>query len=277
MNADSIITEQMQLAQEPWDKAMRTLQNHPEVVAILKDLYSQALPYLIKGHGISPIHHIAYVVSFMARIVTSEGLSPSDVMRGVLAALLHDVGIGEAGLPKITEEMITTAPEAESPRLRKEGIAHRREHMFKGVEIPRGLLQKYHLSKNEAATILGIVGTHDNNKIPLLEETIDRKWLLRPGQEDWLKQCHWEADALWMLSPAGILVDLKRQGEEDTPENRKAKFNFNFGLHRAIVKVYEHAYSRKEMQEFGFRDGLLYRSKTGYEMAMEFQRQVRSC
>ena len=255
---------------------MNTLQNYPEVVTVLKDLYSQALPYLVKGHKISPIHHIAYVVSFMARIVTSEGLPPSDVKRGVLAALLHDVGIGEAGLPKITEEMIATAPEAERPRLRQEGIAHRREHMLKGVEIARKLLTGYQLANEHIAVILDIVGTHDNSKIPLLEDTIDRKWLHRPGPEDWLKQCHWEADALWMLSPAGILVDLKRQGEEDTPENRKAKFNFNFGLHRAIVKVYEQAFSREELQQFGFRDGLLYRTKTGYDLAMEFAEQAYS-
>ncbi len=212
----------------------------------------------------------------MARIVTSEGLSASDVRRGVIAALLHDVGIGEAGLPKITEEMIETAPEAERPRLRREGIAHRREHMLKGVEISRQLLADYPLATGDIDVIADIVGTHDNSKIPLLQDTIDKKWLLRPGPEDWLKQCHWEADALWMLSPAGILVDLKRQGEVDTPENRKAKFNFNLGLHQAIVKVYEQAYSSKEMQQFGFRDGLLYRSKSGYDIAMEFKRQART-
>ena len=275
MNADSIITEQMNLAQEPWIRAIHTLRSYPEVEAILNDLYSRAFPYLIKGHKISPIHHVAYVVSFMARIVTSEGLSPSDIKRGVLAALLHDVGIGEAGLPKITEEMIKTAPEAEHPRLRQEGIAHRREHMLKGVEIARKLLIGYPWANDDIDVILDIVGTHDNSKIPLLEETIDKKWLLSPKQEDWLKQCHWEADALWMLSPAGILVDIKRQGEEDTPGNRRAKFNFNLGLHQAIVKVYEQAFSPEEMRQFSFRDGLLYRTKTGYDMAMEFKRQTR--
>lgn len=226
------------------------------------------------------MHHIAYVVSFMARITTSEQLSRDEVRRGVLAALLHDIGIGDAVLSKITEEMIENASETDRPRLRRDGVASRREHMEKGVQISCRLLENYQLvhphalSNDDIAVILDIVGTHDNSKIPLMEDSVNKKWLLSSNPKDWLKQCHWEADALWMLSPAGILVDLQRQNEEDIPQNRKLKFDFNLGLHREIVKLYAQAYSDQEMVQFGFRDSLLYRTQTGYNVAMEFKRQV---
>ena len=79
-----------------------------------------------------------------------------------------------------------------------------------------------------------------------------------------------------MLSPAGILVDLQRQREDDTPQNRKSKFNFNLGLHCEIVESYRQAYSSMDMDQFGFRDGLLYRTETGYNMAMAFKQQVEA-
>ena len=84
----------------------------------------------------------------------------------------------------------------------------------------RGLLQSHQrqhpaaLSDEDIDVILDIVGSHDHSKIPLMEDRVDRKWLLGSGPDDWLKQCHWEADALWMLTPAGILVDLEREQEE---------------------------------------------------------------
>ncbi len=275
------IREQIALAHAPWTDALTTLAAYPEVVKILDDLYGHVLPYLIKGYKNSAVHHIAYVVSFMARIAISE-LPRHEVKRGVIAALLHDIGSGDSFLPKITEEMIKKAPDAQRDRLRTEGINYRREHMDKGAEISRKVLEAYQvqhpqvLTDCDLAVILDIVGTHDDCKIPLMESTVNKKWLLSPAREDWLKQCHWEADALWMLCPAGILIDLERQTEKDTPETRKAKFELNLGLHRSIVELYPQAYSAQEMEQFGFRDGLLYRSTTGYEMAMEFKRQAEA-
>jgi len=271
------IADQLQRAEGPWSEARQNLQSEPELVAILDELWPQVIPYLIKGNEVSPVHHIAYVVNFMTRICLKE-VSQIDRKRGVLAALLHDIGIGDCALPKISEASIQRAAPADKEPLRRRGIESRLEHMKLGVEISRGLLSRHQtehpgsLTDEDIQVILEIVGSHDYSKIPLMEDHVDRKWLLSWESKDWLKQCHWEADALWMLTPAGILVDLEREREEDTSENRRAKFLFNLGLHREIITLYSRAYSPEEMQRLGFHDGLLYRSQTGYDLARHFER-----
>lgn len=273
------IATQLELAAEPWHRARQFLESHPDIVSGLDVLWPQIIPYLIKGNEVSPVHHIAYVVSFMAQIGLAE-LSPVDLKRGVFAALLHDIGIGDCSLPKISEASIKRAEPAEKIRLRRDGIASRLEHMKLGVEISRGLLLNYQqqtpavLTEEDIQIILDIVGSHDYSKIPLMEDHVDQKWLLRSGPEDWLKQCHWEADALWMLTPAGILVDLEREREDNTPANRTEKLKFNLGLHRQIINLYAEAYSPAEMQQFGFHDGLLYRSETGYQLARQLTQRL---
>lgn len=272
------ISMQLELATEPWSAARQSLIEYPELIQALDDLWPQVIPYLIKGNEVSPIHHIPYVVQFMARIGLAE-LTPLELKRGVLAALMHDIGIGDCALPKISEASIQRAEPADKERLRRDGIASRLEHMKLGVEIARQLLGDYRrqhpgfLSEEGLEVILEIIGSHDFSKIPLMEDHVDRKWLLRSDRQDWLKQCHWEADALWMLTPAGIQVDLERERENNTAENRRAKFVFNLGLHRQIIKLYAEAYSQAEMQKFGFREGLLYRSSTGYLLAKQLEQQ----
>jgi hypothetical protein len=266
------VAQQIELAREPWESTQKTLEEHPDLIAAIEDLWPRVLPYLIKGNEISPVHHIAHVVNFMGQICLAE-VSPLDMRWGVLAALLHDIGIGDCALPKISEASIKRADPETRIRLRRDGIASRLEHMKLGVAISRELLRDFqtarpgYLTNDDVATILDIVGSHDYSKIPLMEDHVDRKWLLKPGPEDWLKQCHWEADALWMLTPAGILVDLEREKEDNTPATRQAKLEFNLGLHRLIVSLYSEAYSPEELEQFGFHDGLLYRSETGYGIA----------
>ena len=268
------VAEQLELSREPWDDIRLLLCDFPDVAEALDDLWPEIVPYLIKGNEVSPIHHIPYVVRFMARICRAE-VSPDETRRGVLAALFHDVGIGDCALPKISEASIQRASGEERLRLRRDGIASRLEHMQRGAQIASRLLEQYRqhhpafLTDQDVITILDIIGSHDNSKIPLMEDHVDRKWLLRPGQQDWLKQCHWEADALWMLTPAGILVDLEREREENTPETRRAKLQFNLGLHRQIITLYAQACSPAEMVDYGFHDGLLYRTATGFALAKE--------
>lgn len=273
------IASQMELAQAPWDQGRQTLGGHPQLVAALDYFWPRVIPYLIKGNEVSPVHHIAYVVNFMARIGRAE-VTPTELKQGVLAALFHDIGIGDCALPKISEASITRAGPFEKERLRRNGIASRLEHMKLGAIIARDLLQNYQqrqpdfLTDADIEVIVDIVGSHDYSKIPLMEDHVDRKWLLSSDRTDWLKQCHWEADALWMLTPAGILIDLEREHEENTPENRRAKFQFNIGLHRQIISLYAEAYSPEEMSRFGFHEGLLYRSQTGFELSQYFERLI---
>ncbi|MDB5347409.1 MAG: hypothetical protein JWP89_5786 [Schlesneria sp.] len=274
------ISTQLELAAEPWAQARQLLEARPDIVAGLDALWPQILPYLIKGNEVSPVHHIPYVVCFMAQIGLAE-VSPVDLKRGVLAAVLHDIGIGDCSLPKISEASIKRAEPAEKIRLRRDGIASRLEHMKLGAEISRGLLRDYQqqtpaaLTDKDISVILEIVGSHDYSKIPLMEDHVDRKWLLGSGQADWLKQCHWEADALWMLTPDGILVDLEREREENTAAIRHEKLKFNLGLHRQIINLYAEAYSPAEMQQFSFHEGLLFRSETGYQLARQLTQSLR--
>ena len=271
------IADQFRLANEPWFQTRDLLRDFPDLVAILDPLWERVVPLLIKGNEVSPVHHIPFVVLFMTQIGLVE-LAPSDMKRGILASLLHDIGIGDSILPKIGEITLQKARPEERERLRQDGIRSRLEHMRHGAVISVNLLrnhQRQHpdsLSDEDLAAIVDIVATHDNSKIPLMEDVAEIKWLLSPNRSDWLKQCHWEADALWMLSPAGILVDLLRQNEADTPANRKSKFQFNLGLHAKIVSLYRDACSDEEMASFGFREGLLYRSQAGYGLCEHFMK-----
>lgn len=277
------VSEQIALARAPWGEALETLSPHAKITTILQDLYPQILPYLIKGYENSAVHHIAYTASFMAQIAVVE-LPQHYLKPGVIAALLHDIGSGDSFLPKVTEEMIRKAPESERDALREKGIRYRREHMDEGVKISRKLLNSYRAEHRSALTdddidvILDVVGTHDDCKIPLMEKAVNKKWLLSPTRKgrDWIKQCHWEADALWMLCPAGILIDMEREKEEDMPENRTAKSKFNWGLHCEIVEVYAKAYLQQELTAFGFHKGSLYRSETGYAIAERFRKQLNA-
>ena len=271
----------------------RLKDNHYQDVArILIDLYPIVLPYLIKGQDESPTHHIAHVVNFMSEILLGEvdkSISPENVKRGMIAALLHDIGVGDAIFPKITENMVKNETDPKKKEaLRTAAMESRKEHMEKGVEISREILEEYNKTEEgktfapeDVETILNIVGKHDNSKIPLMmvgeygDSMIPeavlvecRKYLLTSDKSDWLMQLHWEADALWMLSSDGLLVDLKRQGEADTPQNRLAKLRYNLGLHSEVVtKVYEKVYSVDEFKKLNFHKDLLYRSQTGYDIA----------
>lgn len=276
---EAAVWTQIDLACAPWTQALRTLHSYPDVVWLLQTLYPEVVPHLIHGSQISPVHHIAHVVNFMATITLGEQLSPTDVKRGVLGALFHDIGIGASTRPKISERMIGEATDPEQRAdLRREGIASRCEHMEKGAAITADILRPYRrqhyslLTTDDVVAIVDIVATHDNGKIPLMDHACERHWYLRPGPEDWLKQCHWEADALWMLCPDGLLVDMQRRHAVDTPAERQAQFLFNEQLHRDIVMCYAATFDADgTFAHYGFRQGLLYRSGTGYQLAQQMR------
>jgi hypothetical protein len=48
-----------------------------------------------------------------------------------------------------------------------------------------------------------------------------------------------------MLSWDGLLADLARQKQKDTPANRLNKFYFNLGLHRDSYILYANTYGEK--------------------------------
>jgi len=91
-------------------------------------------------------------------------------------------------------------------------------------------------------------------------------------------QLHWEADALWMLTEAGITVDLLRGKDPSTADlsnrEKRKKFSYNYWLHGKIVRVYEKVFNGNEMAAFGFINRHLYRSNTGHNIAMRLRKAL---
>ncbi|HTL48979.1 MAG TPA: HAD family hydrolase, partial [Verrucomicrobiae bacterium] len=285
---------QIEKARGPLDQALGKLRaaGFGDEAALVEDLYQKVLPYLIKSQDISPIYHITHVLNFMAEILVDEfakgSVTRTDVKNGMTAALFHDSGIGYQTLRKIRESDIddvqkaidampeTNEPEREAKRLkrlekealRKKAILSRQQHMMAAGEIAALVLKDdARFSAADEAAVRDIVETHDNSKIPLLEDTIDSKWLLSPGKKDWLKQLHWEADALEMLTEDNNEVDRERTRKYGgTPMEPRVQYEYNRVLHRKYIEdVYEKA-SGIDLAAYGFKDGLLYRSEKGYEI-----------
>lgn len=255
---------------------------------LLQKFHILSLPHLIEGFEESPVHHIAHVVEAAVKIGIAEKLPEPELASLVLAALFHDVGIGQSELPKIAESRVNLASPELRDELRAVAIASRLEHMEKGARIARALMRDHidehgehaSLLRTIASTVEQIVAEHDFSKIPLLESSPGdyRKWLLGNTRSDWLKQLHWEADALWMLSRDGLAIDLARtagidiatfqNSPADTPQARLVQLGFNLSLHRKVVELYETAFSPEEFASYGFPpSGLLYRSKGGQLLA----------
>jgi hypothetical protein len=141
------------------------------------------------------------------------------------------------------------------------GIESRLEHIRLGGGISRGLLSKHKsehpgsLSEEDIRVILDIVASHDYSKIPLMEDHVDRKWLLSWESKDWLKQYHWEADALRMLTPDGILIDLEREREEDTPKIAGRRFYSTWAYIEKSSRSIPEPIRRKKCNNLGFTPG----------------------
>ncbi|MDZ4241635.1 MAG: hypothetical protein U1D99_02290, partial [Candidatus Omnitrophota bacterium] len=277
-NIRTRVMSQNEKALAPLSQAFQRLERsgHAEISVILQGLYPSVLPYLIEGEAVSPVHHIAHVVNFMTEIAVGEGLNAMETKRVVVAALLHDIGIAKAVLPKVRESDIDNEKDVQEKAAMIElAVRSRKEHMELGVGISASLLQEYRAAHVGAFTnedieeIRRIVGIHDNVKIPTLPGQFDAKWLIR--RDDRLMQLHWEADSLWMLSADGIQVDIESAGEKaKTP---MSQWLYNADLHRISVGLFEKAFG-PAVQEYGFRDGYLYRSKTGFEIFRRLEREA---
>ena len=136
-----------------------------------------------------------------------------------------------------------------------------------------------------------MVKHHDDPKIPLLDLMLDGEILKGadkrqlPGfesggflnasradflfrVEDKLLQLLHEADALWMICEDGIEADWARFAPGTEPTRPKIVYN-NVRLHHAEAEVYRHLLSEDQYQHYGFREGTLYRSLTGYGIFRE--------
>lgn len=277
------ILQQMDLSLREVAGAFVTLRRDGRQLAErqLELLYPRTISLTVQGYKVSPVHHQAHVVRFAASIFSSEAsrlkAGCSFVAVGVIAAACHDVGIGRSVLPKIGEVHIDRASPKEKEPLRQLAIASRLEHMRHGCRFTKRLLYEEKrrrglpLSEEDCRLLLRTVAEHDHSKIPLLDPSNAKKWLLRPkSTPDWTLQLHWEADALWMLTTDGLRVDLWRQKLPETPLNLIEQLNYNLSLHRKVVDLYRDAYHPHELRQFGFKpQGYLYRSAAGERHAID--------
>ena len=287
---DVKVNTQNQLARFPLTQAISVLHEHgrKDVAEILLDLYPAVLPFLVMGHDGNPIHHTAIVVNFMSQIAIAETTKEKDsdgVKITVLAALFHDIGLAQAVMGKITEEMIENALDEHKGEMSRKGIEARLEHMNKGAVITEQILRDYRgkrgdtvISADEIEAIVDIVRRHDYAKIPLMQKVagieINTDYLFDPKddkKDDYLIQLHWEADSLWMLDPIGIEADFDREGKTDTPANRIEQFSYNLHLHRDVMNLYVEGYGTG-LNQIGYcNEGLLYYSRTAYEKAKQLR------
>lgn len=291
---EAVVMQQCGFAAENLSETAATLAAvHPRVAGLVLDLYPFVLPHIIQGYDESPVHHISEVVRHAGLIAVGESLNEADTALLVVAALIHDAGIGPAVYPKIGESRVAAASGDVQAKLRKLGIASRLEHMVLGAEMVDPIFEACIAAGTQYRDILEsirvevrrLVAEHDYCKIPLLEPDAAKHtaWLLR--KDDRIGHFLWQADAGWMLTPRGIRIDIARANKlstievETDPRNsveaRINRFAFNIRLHRDVVSLYRGALSQSEFDAYVFPpEGFLYRSATGYRLAQDYQKAL---
>ena len=163
-----------------------------------------SLPYYIEGEHISPISHVSYVLAFAEILAKGEGLNDDQVKVLLIASALHDVGNCRCTLKKVVESDLSGNVSAA-----KDMVNFRGEHMVHGRIISKDILRKASfLYPNELPEkfiddILRLVGNHDNFKISKYDDSF-------VIYRDQLMVLLNEADALWRLTPLGIMKDIVR-------------------------------------------------------------------
>jgi len=272
---------------------------HEKSAKILEDLFPIVLPDLIEGHQISPVHHPAHVVSLMSEILLGEKATEDEVKLGVVTALLHDVALGRAGEGKIRKADIDAAFQESIQKGEEkveEGVRSRRRHMELGAEIADRVLHAYNacfgdaFSDKEMAEIRRLIGIHDNPSVQ--EYELRRKtqsgavWVFFP--EDRLAMFLREADRLWMLTEEGIKTDLERDCKAAREKVRKngadpdqaavdpkKRVDDNIQRHRDEAVIYQKTLPGWLFVRYGFKDGALYRTGTGYSVFGRSQDTLR--
>jgi hypothetical protein len=176
---------------------LRSIEGGDEVVEMIQDLYPRLVPRFIASGTTNPVHHTAYVMEFMATILSGEGeRDPRNVRIGMLAALFHDAALGLSKLPKITEEHIenkfrdVVTGKATMDDLKKyveDAVKARKEHMEEGAKLAGEMLAGYPskdermVSDDEIEQIKEIVRHHDDPKIPLTYKVVKDMMIEKNG------------------------------------------------------------------------------------------------
>ncbi len=250
------------------------------LIEVIEYLFAQLLPSLVQSHKISPVHHATSVARRMAEIMQREGAFPEEWKRGLAAALAHDAALGLTGEGrKIRKADIDRLPADRRPTEIEAAIQSRGAHMVVGSTLVRNVLTALKAMYPEAFTtadideIAFLIANHDNLSIAeyeMLRGGSAARWLPESGYRlmKWLR----EADRAWMVTVPGVVdADLAGDGLADTPVNRIRRLASNIRRHHEEVELYRRNLPESVFQQFGFRNGTLYRSQAGYEI---FQRSI---
>lgn len=249
-------------------------------------ILTMSLPLFVEASEKTPVHHTACVVKMMARILLGEDASPAEIRRGVVAALLHDVGLARVAAEKMRKADILAAAPDRREAVIERAIAARRAHMVHGAWMAETVLTAFNgwfgegLSPEDVAEVCRLVALHDNPSVQEYEEMRGHRagatWLL--SLDDRLAMFLREADRLWMLTEEGIAADLELdlqkeqkalaaagRDPQDARPDREARIAANIARHREEAALYERALGGGAAA-YGFINGTLYRTRTGYAL-----------
>ena len=252
------------------------------------------------ARDITPLHKAAYVTDFMSEIMLGEGVKDYTLLkRGIAAAVFQDIGIVrgmkwklrkadlDAKIKKEAAEIDASAPNRDK-KLRdiittnvRKAIDSRRAHMVSGKEIARQTMELYNewrpdfFSEEDMEEISRLIETHDNPSlqafellrqeylqqygVPFRQKT--KSWLFKP--DDKLAMYLREADRLWMLTEDGVDVDFKQDLKRGIVKSPKETAARNVRRHREEMELYGKILGTGA-EQYGFKNGLLFRTKTGY-------------
>lgn len=174
-----------------------------DVVRLVDDLHPRLIPYLEKAGERNPVHHTAYVMEFLTRILTGEGRTePFAVRVSMLAALFHDAGLGLSEASKITERHIRDKARAlltgratleELEAYLAAAVLARQEHMRLGGALAEEMLGEQRrsqagegmLNEETIREVKRIVTHHDDPKIPVIHLVLKDELEHAPAYREW--------------------------------------------------------------------------------------------
>jgi len=262
------------------------LQGRGQFAAVVSKAYDWVFTFLVQGRHKNPVHHTPWVVRSMVEITRDQTLTRSQWRLGLLAAVFHDAGnaFEPRGQGKITAEHVR-----QDPTLLEAAIKQRERHMRNGallVELFSGAKGAPRLNAKDIRNLKHLVEHHDDPTIAQLlldakrlgkgnRQQQLRRYLFGPGQGRLAVMLR-EADRLWMLTPDGIVADLRRKEQKRKPWHAQSQITHNVIRHWEERQLYEDAEMR---QVSGLRfgaDSAFYRTKNGQQLFLWHQRSLRA-